>query len=184
MFLRNFLILARKYVLVIIFSIAFLFLIYYDNSADNGNMASLNNKKETTSTEDQNEIAEEEIHESPLSVEEFISKDASKTTNDLSFSSEKKQSVPEKAPLFKIPANEIPKRRLPHCVIIGFAKCSTRALFDSIRLHPSVVGHQSEVHFYDKDGIFSKGFDWYQQQMPLSYRSVNHFALKYSVLLL
>lgn len=72
--------------------------------------------------------------------------------------------------LYQPPANEYPERRFPQCVIIGFGKCGTRALNDLLGLHPCIKVYGQEVHFYDKDEKFNKGFEWYRQKMPYTYR--------------
>lgn len=75
-----------------------------------------------------------------------------------------------KGKLYEMPDNEAPQKRLPQSVIIGAAKCGTRALINFLSLHPYIVTRRDETHFYDKDANFNKGMDWYRDQMPLSYR--------------
>ena len=58
------------------------------------------------------------------------------------------------------------KRRMPKCLIIGFAKCGTYALKSFLSLHPNIVSAENETQFFSK--FYSKGFDWYRHQMPLS----------------
>ncbi|ESO00554.1 hypothetical protein HELRODRAFT_82775 [Helobdella robusta] len=61
------------------------------------------------------------------------------------------------------------KRRLPQCLIIGARKSGTsRALLEFLSLHSSIKAQKREVHFFDSDENFAKGFDWYRQQMPTS----------------
>ncbi|RUS86460.1 hypothetical protein EGW08_005775, partial [Elysia chlorotica] len=60
------------------------------------------------------------------------------------------------------------KRRLPKCLIVGFAKCGTHALKSFLSLHPSIVCAENETQFFSI--FYSKGFDWYRQKMPLSNR--------------
>uniref|UniRef100_A0A8D9DXQ8 Heparan sulfate glucosamine 3-O-sulfotransferase 5 n=1 Tax=Cacopsylla melanoneura TaxID=428564 RepID=A0A8D9DXQ8_9HEMI len=61
------------------------------------------------------------------------------------------------------------KRRLPQALIIGVRKCGTRALLEMLYLHPRIQKAAGEVHFFDRDENYSKGLEWYRQQMPLSY---------------
>uniref|UniRef100_A0A2C9JT24 Sulfotransferase domain-containing protein n=1 Tax=Biomphalaria glabrata TaxID=6526 RepID=A0A2C9JT24_BIOGL len=58
------------------------------------------------------------------------------------------------------------KRRLPKCLIIGFAKCGTYALISFLALHPDIATANDEVGFFNNK--FNKGFEWYIAQMPLS----------------
>ncbi|CAG5130270.1 unnamed protein product [Candidula unifasciata] len=38
-------------------------------------------------------------------------------------------------------------------------------------MHPNIVTSNSEIHFYDRDENFAKGYSWYKAQMPLSYNN-------------
>ena len=59
------------------------------------------------------------------------------------------------------------QRRLPQCIIIGAMKCGTRALINSLALHPDVVTAASEVgYFYGLN--YDRGLEWYRSQMPPS----------------
>lgn len=58
-------------------------------------------------------------------------------------------------------------RKLPKAIIIGAKKSGTRALLEFLRIHPDIVAPGPEVHFFDKN--YEKGYDWYRNQMPLSY---------------
>ncbi|KAK6983193.1 heparan sulfate glucosamine 3-O-sulfotransferase 1 [Biomphalaria glabrata] len=71
--------------------------------------------------------------------------------------------------LFSPPPGETPKRRFPKAIIIGAGKCGTRALLEFLQMHPYVVAANSEVHFFDQDEHFQKGFTYYKSKMPLSY---------------
>ena len=62
--------------------------------------------------------------------------------------------------------NTLIKRRMPKCLIVGFAKCGTYALKSFLSLHPSIVCAENETQFFSR--FYHKGFDWYKQQMPLS----------------
>ncbi|GCB73500.1 hypothetical protein scyTo_0002579 [Scyliorhinus torazame] len=60
-------------------------------------------------------------------------------------------------------------QRLPHTIIIGVRKGGTRALLEMLNLHPEVRAAESEIHFFDWEGNYEKGLQWYSRQMPLSY---------------
>ncbi|KAH9490431.1 Heparan sulfate glucosamine 3-O-sulfotransferase 5 [Bulinus truncatus] len=57
----------------------------------------------------------------------------------------------------------------PFAIIIGAGKCGTRALLEFLTIHPYIVTANSEVHFFDLDENFKKGFLWYKSHMPLSF---------------
>ena len=59
------------------------------------------------------------------------------------------------------------QRRFPQCVIIGAMKCGTRALINSLALHPDVVTAASEVSYFC-GGNYDRGLEWYRSQMPPS----------------
>ncbi|MBN3277796.1 HS3S1 sulfotransferase, partial [Polyodon spathula] len=60
-------------------------------------------------------------------------------------------------------------QHLPQTIIIGVRKGGTRALIEMLSLHPSIAAAESEVHFFDLEDHFEKGFQWYASQMPFSY---------------
>ncbi|XP_012675346.2 heparan sulfate (glucosamine) 3-O-sulfotransferase 1-like1 [Clupea harengus] len=60
-------------------------------------------------------------------------------------------------------------QRVPHSIIIGVRKGGTRALLEMLDIHPSVAAAATEVHFFDWDENYSRGFDWYRGLMPYSY---------------
>lgn len=62
------------------------------------------------------------------------------------------------------------EQRLPHCIIIGVRKCGTRALLEFLDLHPRIRIADLEMHFFNKDENYDKGIEWYQKNMPFSYR--------------
>lgn len=62
-------------------------------------------------------------------------------------------------------------RQLPHAIIIGVRKGGTRALLEMLSLHPKVVKAAQEVHFFDSNKNYARGFDWYRSRMPLSLNS-------------
>jgi hypothetical protein len=66
-------------------------------------------------------------------------------------------------PLLVEPVNNT--RRLPQCLIIGVRKGGTRALLEFLSLHPAVSAEKQEVHFFDDDWRYSRGLNWYRQQM-------------------
>lgn len=59
-------------------------------------------------------------------------------------------------------------KRFPDALIIGVKKGGTRALISMLKSHPSIVTATSEVHYFDRDVNFSKGVQWYINQMPYS----------------
>ncbi|MBN3304419.1 heparan sulfate (glucosamine) 3-O-sulfotransferase 1-like1 [Amia ocellicauda] len=60
-------------------------------------------------------------------------------------------------------------RRIPQSIIIGVRKGGTRALLEMLDIHPEIVVAATEVHFFDWDENYAKGFDWYKNLMPFSY---------------
>ncbi|XP_014343447.1 heparan sulfate glucosamine 3-O-sulfotransferase 1-like [Latimeria chalumnae] len=62
----------------------------------------------------------------------------------------------------------MPVRRIPQTIIVGVRKGGTRALLEMLNIHPDIVVAKSEVHFFNLDENYQKGFDWYCAQMPLS----------------
>ena len=63
------------------------------------------------------------------------------------------------------------KKRYPQAIIGGVKKCGTRALLAFLARHPSVRSAGKEVHFFDKNASFEKGYSWYLEQMPESYEN-------------
>ncbi|XP_059153530.1 heparan sulfate glucosamine 3-O-sulfotransferase 1-like [Physella acuta] len=72
-------------------------------------------------------------------------------------------------PIYVPPPDDRPIRRFPQCVIIGFGKCGTRALLTFMALHPYIAAQTNEMHFYNVESLFEKGYKWYLEQMPFSY---------------
>ena len=62
------------------------------------------------------------------------------------------------------------QRRLPQCLIIGVRKGGTRALLEFLNLHPRIQAERREMHFFDDEGNYSKGLDWYRKKMPWSFQ--------------
>ena len=50
---------------------------------------------------------------------------------------------------------------LPNAIIVGCAKCGTRALLWFLSFHPDVKTVNTETHFFDTDTIYEKGLSWY-----------------------
>ncbi|GAB1599805.1 heparan sulfate glucosamine 3-O-sulfotransferase 1-like [Argonauta hians] len=66
-------------------------------------------------------------------------------------------------------STELPQtRHFPHCLIIGASKSGTRAVIEFLNLHPHVVRPINEIHFFDKNHNYKKGYRWYLHQMPES----------------
>ncbi|XP_052777404.1 heparan sulfate glucosamine 3-O-sulfotransferase 5-like [Mya arenaria] len=60
------------------------------------------------------------------------------------------------------------EQRLPQCIIIGVRKCGTRALLEFLDLHPKIRIADMEMHFFNKDENYEKGYEWYTKYMPFS----------------
>ena len=60
-------------------------------------------------------------------------------------------------------------RRLPQCIILGVKKCGTYALRNFLSLHPNVVAHKLETHFFDRPHILIQGLEKYRRMMPQSW---------------
>merc|ERR1719315_146611 len=58
------------------------------------------------------------------------------------------------------------EKRLPGCIIIGVRKGGTRALLEMLSLHPSIRMAAQEVHFFDNETNYARGYSWYLSQMP------------------
>ena len=63
---------------------------------------------------------------------------------------------------------EIQIRRFPDIICIGAKKCGTGALQYFLNFHPNFkkTPHFAEVHFFDNEKEFSKGFEYYLSKMP------------------
>ena len=61
-----------------------------------------------------------------------------------------------------------PQRRLPNALIIGSAKCGTRALLVSLKIHPDIRSYPKELKFFNQDENYAQGLEWYRKQMPFS----------------
>ena len=53
-----------------------------------------------------------------------------------------------------------------YSLLIGVRKGGTRALIDMIGMHSKVHSASNEMHFFDDDENYEKGYAWYQQKMP------------------
>ena len=56
------------------------------------------------------------------------------------------------------------QRRFPRYMIIGFEKAGTKALFEALKLHPSLRGPETERRFFSK--YYSKGLSSYLIRLP------------------
>ena len=54
--------------------------------------------------------------------------------------------------------------RFPAYMIIGFGKAGTKALYEVLKLHPSLSGPEKELRFFTS--YYSKGLKWYLDSMP------------------
>jgi [heparan sulfate]-glucosamine 3-sulfotransferase 5 len=53
-------------------------------------------------------------------------------------------------------------RNLPDCIIIGVIKGGTRALLEYINMHADVEISLEEVHFFNVESQYLKGYNWYR----------------------
>ena len=56
-------------------------------------------------------------------------------------------------------------RSLPSCIVIGSRKGGTRALLDMLSIHSRVRPAKAEVHFFDSDDNYKRGYEWYKEQV-------------------
>lgn len=63
------------------------------------------------------------------------------------------------------------KRRLPQCIIIGARKAGTRALLVYLNLHPDIITHGEELHFFDEDDFYNQSLEAYRRKMPFSFKN-------------
>ena len=63
------------------------------------------------------------------------------------------------------------KRRLPQCIIIGARKAGTRALLVYLNIHPDIVTHSEELHFFDDDYFYNQSLEAYRRKMPYSFKN-------------
>ena len=54
---------------------------------------------------------------------------------------------------------------LPSCIVIGSRKGGTRALLDMLSIHSRVRPAKAEVHFFDSDDNYKRGYEWYKEQV-------------------
>ncbi len=53
---------------------------------------------------------------------------------------------------------------LPNFLVVGAMKAGTSTLAHYLRQHPQIYMPKIELHFFDKEGNFEKGVDWYKEQ--------------------
>ena len=63
------------------------------------------------------------------------------------------------------------KRRLPQCIIIGARKSGTRALLVYLNIHPDIVAHGEELHFFDDDEFYGQSLEVYRKKMPMTFKN-------------
>lgn len=54
--------------------------------------------------------------------------------------------------------------QFPRVFIIGFGKAGTKALFETLKLHPQFIGPSKEMRFFSRH--YSNGMDWYLKALP------------------
>lgn len=65
-------------------------------------------------------------------------------------------------------ADPLRPRLMPSFIIIGAQKAGTSALFKMLARHPQVLAPAvKELHFFDNDANYAKGFAHYRAQFPL-----------------
>lgn len=67
-------------------------------------------------------------------------------------------------------------RRMPGALIIGAKKAGTRAMLSTLNHHPQIVAAENEVQFFS--WRYSKGTEWYLNQMPLT--TIDQLAIEKS----
>ena len=50
---------------------------------------------------------------------------------------------------------------LPDFLVVGGMKAGTTTLKHYLRQHPSIFMYHTEIHFFEKDDVYSEGLDWY-----------------------
>lgn len=84
--------------------------------------------------------------------------------------------LPHDPPVFSTAGNDrikYPhmKRQLPQCIIIGARKSGTRALLVYLNIHPDIVTHGEELHFFDDDEFYAQSLEVYRKRMPPSFKN-------------
>ena len=82
----------------------------------------------------------------------------------LSSVTDKPGSVPGPEAVLQVGLSTLLKERFPHFMIIGFGKAGTRALYDTLRLHPQLDGPKSEERFFTNK--YAKGLKKYLSSFP------------------
>ena len=63
----------------------------------------------------------------------------------------------------------LPRRHLPHCIVVGVRRTGTRALVKFLSIHPEIVPVSKELHFFNNDANYRKGVTFYNDSMPYSF---------------
>lgn len=76
--------------------------------------------------------------------------------------------------LVKLFLKMLNKKNKPCFFIVGAQKCGTTSLFSYLDSLEGFVGSKpKEVHFFDRDERFEKGFEWYERKFRLGFKSSN-----------
>ena len=137
-----------------------------------------------------NEITAEEINSFHEKNEKDFKEQQEETEDDddEEMSTTKKPTTTTEKPITKKPVKEqvvqtsgfiedgikrkgVLKKRFPQAIIAGVKKSGTRALLSFLSRHPLVKSGGKEMHFFDKNDTYTKGLDWYLDQMPESYEN-------------
>lgn len=56
---------------------------------------------------------------------------------------------------------------VPGFIIIGAMRCGTTSFYENLVKHPQISPtRQKELHFFDYDDLYTRGFDWYLSNFP------------------
>jgi len=61
------------------------------------------------------------------------------------------------------------RRKFPDFIVIGMQKCGTTALQYFLNYHPQLKSpSEGELHFFEREGNYQKGYEYYLNQMPFA----------------
>ena len=70
--------------------------------------------------------------------------------------------------------SEIPTVRYPDLIITGAKKCGTSALKIFMNYHTWFQDTPGERHFFNRPSNWKLGYQWYHDQMPLTFQVMLH----------
>ena len=66
------------------------------------------------------------------------------------------------------------KRKFPDFIVIGMQKCGTTALQYFLNYHPQLKSpSEGELHFFEREGNYQKGYEYYLNQMPFAAEGID-----------